>query len=109
MYNWHAGEHIHCLDMLRVASPPGSTKPFSDCAILLEIWDFGGLLQTNLAIPEDIVISIPSVAGGIAAKVQSCEQDAYGYLVEIQVQDPGWFPQGYMPSHVILPQPESLD
>lgn len=101
MHNLHAGEHVHCLDLLRIFSPGGSPKLFCDCAILLEIWDFGGLLQANLRIPENTVISIPSIGGGISAKVTSCQQDEFGYMVEISVRDSGWFPEGYVPPHVL--------
>jgi hypothetical protein len=98
-----AGEHVHCLDLLQVASEPGTPKAFCDCAILLEIWDFGGLLQANLPIPEKTVISIPSIGRGISAKVVSCQQDEFGYMVEISVRDPAWFPAGYIPQYVLAP------
>jgi hypothetical protein len=101
MRNLQAGEHVHCLDLLRVTSPTGNPKAFCDCAILLEIWDFGGLLQANLPIPEKTEISIPSIGEGISAKVVSCQQDEFGYMVEISVRDPGWFPEGYIPPHVL--------
>lgn len=102
MHNLQAGEHIHCLDMFRVTAPPGGMNSFSDCAILLEIWAFGGLLQTNIAIPERTIISIPSVGAGILAKVVSCHQDDFGFMVEIEVNSPGWFPEGYIPPHVLI-------
>jgi hypothetical protein len=98
-----AGEHIHCLDLLRVTSSPGGTEAISDCAILLEIWPLGGLLQTNLAIPEDTDLSIPSV--GVLAKVEHCQQDDFGFLVEISVDSARWFPEGYVPPHVLLDSP----
>jgi hypothetical protein len=101
MRNLQAGEHVHCLDLLQVTSPVGAPKRFCDCAILLEIWDFGGLLQANLPIPEKTEISIPSISGGISAKVVSCQQDEFGYMIEISVRDPGWFPKGYTPPHVL--------
>jgi hypothetical protein len=97
-----AGKHIQCLDLLRVVAPPGTVKQFCDCAILLEIWDLGGLLQTNLAIPKDSIIFMPSVGEGVSAKVVSCQQDEFGFLVEISVQSPRWFPEGYFPPHVLL-------
>ena len=52
MQNLHACEHFHCLDLFRITSPAGARKAFCDCAILLEIWDFGGLMQTSLALPQ---------------------------------------------------------
>jgi len=101
MQNFHVGEHVHCLDLLRVSSPDGTAVPFSDCAILLEIWDFGGLMQTNVPIPENSVISMPTIGAGISAKVMSCQQDEFGYMVEVSVTDPGWFPDNYIPSYVL--------
>jgi hypothetical protein len=107
MHNVQAGEHFHCLDMFRVASPPGAVKSFCNCAILLEIWDFGGLLQTSKAIPEQTIISIPSIAQGILAQVVSCEQDDFGFLIEISVRGPSWFPEGYTPPHILAAQADS--
>ena|SRR5579863_3046239 len=95
------GQHIHCLDLLRVVSAPGIANPFCDCAILLEVWEVGGLLQTSVAIPLDTVISMPSVGAGLQAKVVSCQEDDYGFLIEISVPGPGWFPEGYIPPHVM--------
>jgi hypothetical protein len=100
-----AGEHTKCLDLFQVASFPGIGKPFCDCAILLEIWNAGGLLQTNLAVPEGTVITIPSIGNGIQAKVVSCQQDDFGFMVEIAVSDPQWFPAGYTPPHVLREHP----
>lgn len=94
-----AGQHTKCLDMFQVASSAEAEKPFSDCAILLEVWNAGGLLQTNLAIPIGSVITIRSI--GIQAKVVSCDRDDFGYMVEIAVCDPLWFPAGYTPPHVL--------
>ena len=93
------GEHIQCLDLFQVASSPGAGSQFSDCAILLEVWNAGGLLQTNVAIPKGTVITIRSI--GIQAKVVSCEQDDFGFMIEIAVCDPKWFPVGYTPPHVL--------
>jgi hypothetical protein len=91
------GEHLQCLDVLKVALPTGA----HDCAILLEIWDHGGLLQTNDGIPEGSLILLESIRPGIAAKVVFCEQDAYGFLVRIEIPGPGWFPEVYTPPHII--------
>jgi hypothetical protein len=99
-----AAEHVQCLDMLWVESPPAAVKPFQDCAILLEVWVLGGLLLMNMAIPEDTVVSIRSKGTGISARVVSCEQDDYGFLVQLAVAEPGWFPEGYTPPYVLSPQ-----
>jgi hypothetical protein len=95
MHSLQAGERVHCLDMLRVES-------FCDCAILLEIWDSGGLLQTNKEIPKDTLISVLPGNAAFAAKVVDCQQDEFGFLIEISVTGPGWFPKGYVPPHLIL-------
>jgi hypothetical protein len=95
------GEHTKCLDLFQVAFSPGTGQPLCDCAILLEVWNLGGLLQTSLAIPEGTVISIPFIGNGILAKVISCQQDDFGFIVEISVSDPQWFPYGYTPPHVL--------
>jgi hypothetical protein len=96
-----SGEHTKCLDLFQVASYPGTGKPFCDCAILLEVWSEGGLLQTNVAMSEGTVISIPFIGNGIEAKVVSCQRDDFGFIVEISVCDPQWFPGGYTPPHVL--------
>jgi hypothetical protein len=96
-----AGEHTKCLDLFQVASFPGIGKPFCDCAILLEVWNVGGLLQTNFAVPEGTVMTIPSIGNGIQAKVVSCQRDDFGFMVEIAVSDPQWFPEGYTPPRVL--------
>jgi hypothetical protein len=101
MHNLQGGEHVQCLDMLRVESASGSAQPFHECAILLEIWDSGGLLQTSMAIREETIISIRSIADGLPAKVVSCEQDDYGFLVKIAISEPGWFPESYTPPYVM--------
>jgi hypothetical protein len=96
-----AGEHTKCLDLFPVACSAGTGTSFCDCAILLEVWNAGGLLQTNLAIPEGATISIPTIGKGILAKVVSCQRDDFGFMVEIAVCDPQWFPAGYTPPHVL--------
>jgi hypothetical protein len=93
------GEHTKCLDLFQIAALPGTGKSLSDCAILLEIWDAGGLLQTNIAIQEGTEITIRSL--GIQGKVVSCQGDDFGFIVEIAVCDPQWFPAGYHPPHVL--------
>lgn len=92
-------DRYFCLDVLRVSSA-GSSKVFCDCAILLEIWDTGGLLQTSNPIAEGSVLDLASAQGCSRAKVNSCTTDAYGCLVDITV-DPAsnWFPAGYNPPY----------
>jgi hypothetical protein len=92
--------HYLCLDVLRV-SLAGDSKALCDCAILLEIWESGGLLQTSTAIPEGSVLDVASPDGPVRATVNSCSADDYGSLVEFEV-DPSasWFPSGYSPPYL---------
>jgi len=103
MHTLQASEHIHCLDVLKVSFSPSADGKSHDCAILLEIWDRGALLQTSVAIPEGAPISFVSIGDGVPAQVVSCDQDSYGYIVEVAVEEPSWFPLAYTPPHVIWP------
>jgi hypothetical protein len=93
-------DHYLCLDVLRV-SPVGSSKALCDCAILLEIWDSGGLLQTSKPITKGSVLEVALAQGSVRAMVNSCQADDYGCLVEIAV-DPAanWFPASYSPPYL---------
>ena len=92
--------HYLCLDMLHV-SWMGASDGSCDCAILLEIWDSGGLLQTTDAIAKGSVLNVESPQGSVRAMVNSCTNDEYGCIVEITV-DPSstWFPDGYNPPYL---------
>jgi hypothetical protein len=103
MHTLQAGEHVHCLDVVKVGFSSASGGKSHDCAILLEIWDQGALLQTSIAIPVGDVVAFESIAQGISAKVISCEQDSYGFLVQVVVTESQWFPGGYTPPHIIWP------
>jgi hypothetical protein len=103
MHLLQAGEHVHCLDVLKVAFPSAQDRMSHDCAILLEIWDGGALLQTSVAIPEGESICFESIGEGVPAKVISCEQDSYGFMVQVAVGETQWFPEGYTPPHVMWP------
>lgn len=103
MRTLQAGEHIQCLDVLKVGFSPQQDGKSHDCAILLEIWDCGALLQTSVAIPKGVPISIESIGDGVPAEVVSCEEDSYGFLVQVAVRQGQWFPEGYTPPHVIWP------
>lgn len=91
--------HYLCLDVLHVSW--GASKRLCDCAILLEIWDSGGLLQTSDAIAEGSVVDVASPQGSVRATVSSCTADDYGCMVEIAVDpSPSWFPAGYNPPYL---------
>ena len=87
-----------CLDMIRVSwvGTDGSRK--SDCAIILEIEPAGGLVQTTVAIASRSVITLDTGLGLVQGHVTSCEEDAYGYMVNFVIDDRGknWFPE-YVP------------
>jgi hypothetical protein len=93
-------KHLQCLDTFRIESCAPAPS-FHDCAILLEIWELGGLLQTNIAIPPQSGVQIPSIGHGIHAEVVSCQQDDYGFLVEIAINGDEWFPGHYTPPYLI--------
>ncbi len=107
MHTLQTGEHIHCLDVLKVGFSSDSGARSHDCAILLEIWDHGALLQTNIPIPAGAPISFESIGDGLPAKVVSCEQDSYGFLLEVSVPESQWFPERYTPPHIIWPDSPS--
>lgn len=95
------GQHFQCLDLLQIASSAEAPEPYCDCAILLEVWDSGGLMQASKPIPIESTLRIPSIGDGFVAQVVSCQRDDYGFMVEISVHDPRWFPGGYVPAHVL--------
>jgi hypothetical protein len=89
-----------CLDMFPVRWGSGRLESL-DSAILLEIGESGGLLQTGVEVPrgEKLTLALPD--GTVSAKARSCKKDEFGYLVEISVNSPGhWFPQSYEPRYL---------
>jgi hypothetical protein len=104
MHTLRAGEHVQCLDVVRVAFRSGTEGVSLDCAILLEIWDDGAPLQTSLPILAETPISLESIGDGISAKVISCEEDSYGFLLQVAVGASRWFPEAYTPPHVMWPE-----
>lgn len=95
-------EHFLCLDMVCVSWASGSLKAYSECAIVMEIWRTGAILQTDAAIPPDVVVTLAAPSGPVHAKVSECTQDDYGFLVEV-VLPPSeqWFPNAYKPIHLM--------
>ena len=69
MHQLQVGEHIQCLDVLKVAFPSGNGTASHDCAILLEIWDQGGVLQTS--VPSPRVPLSRSILSGTASRPRS--------------------------------------
>jgi hypothetical protein len=87
-----------CLDMIKVSwvGTGGSRK--SHCSIILEIDPVGGLVQTTVAIPNRSEITLDTGVGLVQGHVTSCEEDAYGYLINFTIDDraKNWFPE-YVP------------
>jgi hypothetical protein len=69
----------------------------SDCAIILEIESAGGLIQTTVAIPCTSEITVDTGLALVGGYVTSCEEDAYGFIVNFAINDQAhWFPE-YVP------------
>ena len=89
-------KHYACADMVRIDSASAS-----ELAMLLEIWESGGIVHSSLPIPAGSPIAIAvENKPEIAAEVTGCEPDAdYGYLLNIGVHAPTkWFPFAYIPA-----------
>jgi hypothetical protein len=73
----------------------------TESAILLEIWNSGGLLQTDCPVPAGSSVRISSPKSTVCARIDSCNEDDYGYLLEFSVVGGGdWFPETYRPAYV---------
>ena len=95
-------EHFLCLDMLCVSWKRGSVQNLSECAIVMEIWGSGAILQTDGEIPKDVIVTLGAPSGPVLAKVSDCTQDDYGYLIEVTPETPErWFPHAYKPVHLM--------
>jgi hypothetical protein len=89
-----------CLDLFQVSWGSNRSKS-SDSAILLEIGDLGGLLQTSVEIPPGRVLTMALPNGRVKARVSSCRKDDFGYLVEVSAKpDESWFPASYEPPYL---------
>jgi hypothetical protein len=88
----------YCLDMMKVSWVGADGLRKSDCAIILEIDPSGGLVQTTVAIPCSSEITLDTGLGLVPGHVTSCEEDAYGYIVNFAVnaKATNWFPE-YVP------------
>ena len=91
-------QHYNCLDMLRIGAA-GSSQPWCECGILLEIWPSGGVLQLDKPLVTGEKFQIHLDAGEIEAEVQNYEDDVYGRYIRFAVHDP-WFPEPYQPSYL---------
>jgi hypothetical protein len=95
-------EHFLCLDMVCVSWSSSSLNAYSECAIVMEIWRSGAILQTDAAIPHDAIVTLATPNGPIQCKVSDCTQDEYGFLVEVNLNpSERWFPDSYRPVHLM--------
>lgn len=95
-----ADEHFFGLDLFQIREASGLIH----CAILLEIWKTGALVQLSDPIPAGTCIHITVEGNSIAGVVKHCEQDPYGYLVNIYVDSKDWFPEVYCPEYLLPAQ-----
>jgi hypothetical protein len=93
-----------CLDMFPIKwAVEGIEDQCSEDGILLEIWGTGGLVQTSVPIPEGSWVELAPTGRTIQAQVIRCEQDDYGFLVHVSVnqdQHDNWYPQSYCPPYL---------
>jgi hypothetical protein len=99
----HPEERHLCLDVLQLTW--GTSR---ECAILIEVWRSGGLLQTSVAIPEGSKLAIELDGRSRSATVSHCGQDDYGFLVEVAMSPADWFPAGYKPAYLAVPAKSRL-
>jgi hypothetical protein len=93
-----------CMDLLRVSW--GQSASQSESAVLLEVWNTGGLMQTETALPADSSAVLTFSAGATRCRITSCAEDDYGYLIEFSTDPDGtWFP-AYSPPYLV-PTPAS--
>src|ERR1700679_2048978 len=87
--------HYACADMVRI-----DCASASELAILLEIWEGGGVVQTSFPIAAGALIAIAVEKIQIAAEVTKCERDDnFGYLIDIDVSAPSkCFPRASVPA-----------
>lgn len=92
------GQRQFCLDMMKVSWVGTDEAKKSDCAIILEIEPAGGLVQTTVAIPCSSEITLDTGLGLVQGHVTGCDDDAYGYIVNFEINDrtQNWFPE-YVP------------
>jgi hypothetical protein len=87
--------HYACADMVHI-----DCENASELAILLEIWEGGGMVQTSFPIAAGSPVAIGIEKTRVLAEVTKCQPDHdFGYLVDIDVSAPtDWFPRAYIPA-----------
>jgi hypothetical protein len=91
-------QHFNCLEMLRIRTTADLPLQCA-CGILLEIWQSGGVLQTDKPLGKGEKFMIYLDGGQIEAEVQGYEEDTYGCYIRFEVHDP-WFPASFQPSYL---------
>jgi hypothetical protein len=95
-------QHQLCLDMLKVTWRNNLGNLMSDCAILLEIWSTGGLVQVTTAIQPGSKLEIKTKSTTTQASVISCERDEFGFVVRFASEGAqNWFPNSYRPPYTL--------
>jgi hypothetical protein len=87
--------HYACVDMVRI-----DCESASELAILLEVWEGGGIIQTSFPIAAGSAVAIALEKTQVTAEVTQCEPDHdFGYLIGIDVRAGAkWFPRAYVPA-----------
>ena len=77
-------KHYACADLVRI-----DFNSASELAILLEIWEGGGVVQTSFPIAAGSPVAIAVEKTEVSAEVTKCERDHdFGYLIDIDVSSP---------------------
>src|SRR5438128_164517 len=107
MFPQGSPDRSHCLDVFPFFWKAGE-QDCSDCAILLEIWDSGGLVQLDQSVPIGCMASLSIEGEQIPAHVTQCESDEFGFMITLEIERAKWFPARYQPSY-LLPNPRPAD
>jgi hypothetical protein len=91
----YSQKHYACADMVRI-----NCDSASELAILLEVWERGGVVQTSFPIAPGSPVAIDVEKTHVAGEVTRCEPDHdFGFLIDIDVDSATtWFPRAYVPA-----------
>jgi len=92
--------HFNCLEMVHIRTTRVGQLPCV-CAILLEIWPSGGVVQTDKPLVKGEKFMIQLDGGEIEVEVQDCETDIYGCYIRFAIDNP-WLPISFQPSYLKL-------
>jgi hypothetical protein len=94
------GANYLCLELTRVRWAGSLGQLNNECGTLLEIWPLGGVLHTDGPIPEGTLLKIHAAGEEIEGRVQSYENDRFGYYHQLTMDKP-WFPVRYRPTYLL--------